>query len=62
MPAAFPSGIPGSGDEIEIAMQQAPQPDRHSMFLKYYISKILEAVIYQQEFRIQNSGVRINRK
>jgi hypothetical protein len=30
MPAGFPSGIPGIGDEIETAIQQAPQ-----FFLQY---------------------------
>lgn len=29
-PAGLPAGIPGIGDEIEGAMQQAPQPARHS--------------------------------
>ncbi|AVM44225.1 MAG TPA: hypothetical protein DFL85_05430 [Lentisphaeria bacterium] len=27
-PAGFPSGIPGIGDEIDGAMQHAPQPGR----------------------------------
>jgi hypothetical protein len=27
-PAGLPSGIPGIGDEIKIAMQQAPQSGR----------------------------------
>ncbi len=31
MPAGFPWGIPGMGDEIEGAMQHAPQPGRQSM-------------------------------
>jgi oxygen-independent coproporphyrinogen-3 oxidase len=30
-PAGLPSGIPGIGDEIDKAMQQAPQPARQSM-------------------------------
>jgi hypothetical protein len=30
-PAGFPFGIPGIGDEIDGAMQQAPQPERHSV-------------------------------
>jgi len=30
-PAGFPEGIPGRGLEIEGAIQQAPQPIRHSM-------------------------------
>jgi hypothetical protein len=30
-PAGFPSGIPGIGDEIDGAMQHAPQPERQSM-------------------------------
>src|ERR1700712_6037459 len=30
-PAGLPSGIPGIGEEMEGAMQQAPQPGRHSM-------------------------------
>jgi hypothetical protein len=32
MPAGFPFGMAGMGDEIEGAMQQAPQPGRHSIF------------------------------
>ena len=31
IPAGLPFGIPGMGDEMEGAMQQAPQPGRHSM-------------------------------
>jgi hypothetical protein len=30
-PAGLPSGMPGMGEEMEIAIQQAPQPTRHSM-------------------------------
>jgi len=30
-PAGLPSGIPGTGDDIDAAMQQAPQPGRHSI-------------------------------
>jgi hypothetical protein len=30
-PAGFPSGIPGIGEEIDIAMQQAPQSGRQSI-------------------------------
>jgi len=30
-PAGLPSGIPGIGDEIEVAIQHAPQPGRHSI-------------------------------
>jgi len=30
-PTALPPGIPGIGDDIESAMQQAPQFERHSM-------------------------------
>jgi hypothetical protein len=29
VPDGLPSCIPGSGEEIDKAMQQAPQPDRH---------------------------------
>jgi hypothetical protein len=34
----LPSGIPGIGDEIDAAIQQAPHPGRHSMisFLPFY--------------------------
>jgi hypothetical protein len=28
-PAGLPSGIPGIGDDIEIIIQQAPQPVLH---------------------------------
>jgi hypothetical protein len=31
IPAGLPCGMPGMGLEMEGAMQQAPQPDRHSM-------------------------------
>ena len=30
-PAGFPSGIPGIGEDIESAIQQAPQEDLHSI-------------------------------
>ena len=30
-PAGLPSGNPGIGDEIEIAIQQTPQPGRQSI-------------------------------
>jgi hypothetical protein len=30
-PAGLPCGIPGIGDEMDGAMQQAPHPIRHSM-------------------------------
>jgi len=33
IPAGFPSGIPGMGEDIEIAMQQAPQPGLQSMLI-----------------------------
>ena len=32
IPAGLPSGIPGIGDDIEGAMQHAPQPGRHFIF------------------------------
>jgi hypothetical protein len=31
MPAGFPLGMPGMGDEMDGAMQHAPQPGRHCM-------------------------------
>jgi elongation factor P len=31
IPAGLPCGIPGIGEEIDGAMQHAPQPARHSM-------------------------------
>jgi len=30
-PAGFPAGIPGMGEEIDRAIQQAPQPARQSI-------------------------------
>jgi hypothetical protein len=33
IPAGLPSGMPGIGEEMEGAMQQAAQPMRHSMLL-----------------------------
>lgn len=32
-PAGFPAGIPGIGDEMDGAMQQAPHPMRQEIFL-----------------------------
>ena len=32
IPAGLPCGMPGIGDEMDGAMQHAPQPGRHSMF------------------------------
>jgi len=34
-PAGFPSGIPGIGDDIDGAMQQAPQRGRQFIGLDY---------------------------
>lgn len=39
-PAFFPLGIPGMGDDMEGAMQQAPQFSRHFMGAK--INEIIE--------------------
>jgi len=33
-PEGFPSGIPGIGDDIDIAIQQAPQPGRQSIVIR----------------------------
>ncbi|ABX66218.1 hypothetical protein SPAB_00794 [Salmonella enterica subsp. enterica serovar Paratyphi B str. SPB7] len=35
----MPFGIPGIGDEIEGAIQQAPQPLRQSMLSPLFITK-----------------------
>lgn len=43
-PAAFPSGRPGIGEEIEIAIQQAPQPVRHSIIRLFAYFSSLTAV------------------
>ncbi|MGB4293054.1 MAG: hypothetical protein WBJ37_09250 [Bacteroidales bacterium] len=45
----MPPGIPGMGDDIEIAIQQAPQYGRHftgRMGLNPNITKILNSVDY----------------
>jgi hypothetical protein len=34
MPAGFPCGMPGMGEEIDGAMQQAPQPTRHAISIE----------------------------
>ncbi len=39
-PAGLPSGIPGKGEEIDRAMQQAPQPERHFITAKVKVSRI----------------------
>jgi hypothetical protein len=31
VPAGLPLGIPGMGEEMDITVQQAPQPDLQSM-------------------------------
>jgi hypothetical protein len=35
MPANLPCGMPGIGEEIEGAMQHAPQPERQSIGRQY---------------------------
>jgi len=42
-PPGFPSGIPGMGDEIEGAMQQAPQS--RQLFFSLLIFSIIEKTI-----------------
>ncbi len=42
-PAGFPPGIPGNGDEIDAAIQQAPQPGRH--FIGYIKGDVFGAKI-----------------
>ncbi|MFP1828075.1 hypothetical protein ACLEDJ_02025 [Lonsdalea quercina] len=37
--AGFPSGMPGSGLDIEGAMQQAPQPGRQSIKMFLWVMK-----------------------
>ena len=43
-PAGFPPGIPGIGDDIEIAIQQAPQPERHFIGYPIISASILKVV------------------
>ena len=40
MPAGFPIGMPGMNDEMDGAIQQAPQPARQSMALVYVFLSI----------------------
>jgi hypothetical protein len=35
LPAGFPSGIPGMGDDIDGAMQHAPHPGLHSIIVSF---------------------------
>ena len=35
VPAGLPAGIPGMGEEIEGAIQQAPHPGLHSIWQSY---------------------------
>lgn len=37
-PAGLPSGMPGIGELMEGAMQQAPQPTRHSIWLNSHFA------------------------
>jgi hypothetical protein len=54
-PAGFPSGIPGTGEEIEIAMQQAPQPGRQSIKkfrVKSFELKVKSNKLFQLQYII----------
>ena len=44
-PAGLPFGIPGIGDVMEGAVQQAPQPIRHSIILELFITQIYLEVL-----------------
>jgi len=44
-PTGLPSGIPGNGDEIDVAIQQAPQPLRHSMAQGFEFMQIYQNII-----------------
>jgi len=43
-PAGLPSGIPGIGDDIETAMQHAPQLGLHSMGNRKFPASIINVV------------------
>jgi hypothetical protein len=43
IPAGLPPGSPGKGDEIDVAIQQAPQPGRH--FIGYIKGDVSAAKI-----------------
>jgi hypothetical protein len=49
-PAGFPSGIPGSGEDMERAMQQAPQPERH------FITMGSKFKVQSSKFKVQSPG------
>ncbi len=53
IPAGLPSGIPGIGDEMDIAIQHAPQPARHSIrfSLAYFRLRISIADIIHEDIR-----------
>lgn len=45
MPAGLPCGIPGIGEEIEGAMQHAPQPERHSIVINRLHAWVIHCAI-----------------
>jgi hypothetical protein len=52
-PAGFPSGIPGSGEDMERAMQQAPQPERH------FITMGSKFKVQSSKFKVQSSKFKV---
>jgi len=69
-PAGLPSGMPGMGDEMDGAMQQAPQPLRQASTSEYLanlatgseVDRCLKRRILNYYFRISSRTAKISAK
>jgi hypothetical protein len=50
MPAGFPLGMPGMGDVIEMAIQQAPHFSLHSIICYFYAKLSIDLFISNSLF------------
>jgi elongation factor P len=44
-PAGLPSGIPGMGEDIETAIQHAPQPGLHSIEFVILANMVINVIL-----------------
>jgi hypothetical protein len=49
MPGFFPSGMPGIAELIDMAMQHAPHPFRHSIILNYFEHQQIKLSVHNFE-------------
>lgn len=55
MPAGLPCGMPGIGEEIDGAIQQAPQPGRQSSASEDGVGRVLLGIAFTFRYRKANA-------